>query len=417
MMNGKMISAIHCFANPPNDSFMKPTHEVLIIGAGPAGLGCALALQAAGVEDVLVVDQTSIGASFEAWPEQMRLLTPSFHSNAFGFADLNAISPETSPADFLNTQHPSGKDYAMYLRAIVKHYEVAVETGVRVTGLRRVRDHFELETSKGPKAAKFVIWAIGEFSRPDDSGIDGADFCLHNGRVRDWEQIATGGQQFTLIGGYESGIDAAINLMQLGKDVHLLSRGHPWDSDDPDPSRALSPHTRDRLKAGLLEAPGQIRFYKNAEVQSVRPVKGGYELAVKDGQPFHSPTVPILCTGFRSALEPIRDLWEWKNGSAIFSEEADESTLTPGLFYSGPSLQHRGMLFCFIYKYRARFGVIAREIAGRLGIDIGDGLDLWKQRGFLLDDLKCCTDCQCAVEPEEDQQLKQAEVIEYAVAA
>ena len=63
-------------------------------------------------------------------------------------------------------------------------------------------------------------------------------------------------------------------------------------------------------------------------------------------------------------------------------------------------------------------GLGTREIAGRLGIDIDDGLDLWKQRGFLLDDLKCCSDCQCAVEPEQDHQLNQhAEVSEYAVAA
>ncbi|MFM7604647.1 MAG: NAD(P)/FAD-dependent oxidoreductase [Prosthecobacter sp.] len=394
---------------------MKLSHNVLIVGAGPAGLGCALALQVAGVEDVLVVDEKSVGASFDAWPAQMTLLTPSFHSNNFGFADLNAISPETSPADFLNTQHPTGKDYALYLRAIVKHYELSVEPNVRVTSLRRVRDSFEVQTSKGLRTARFVIWAVGEFARPDLGGIEGADLGVHNSSISDWEQLK--GDVFTVIGGYESGIDAAIQLMQLGKKVHLLSRGHPWDSDDPDPSRALSPRTRDRLKNALLEAPGTIHFYKNAEVLAIRPVRGGFELDVRDGKPFHSPTPPILCTGFRSAIEPLRDLWEWKKGSPVFSEAADESTLTPGLFYSGPSLQHRGMLFCFIYKYRARFGVIAREIAGRLGIEIGDRLDLWKQRGFLLDDLKCCSDCQCAVEPEQDHQLdKQAEVIEYAQA-
>ncbi|MCX6838667.1 MAG: NAD(P)-binding domain-containing protein [Verrucomicrobia bacterium] len=397
---------------------MKLSHQVLIIGAGPAGVGCALALQAAGVEDVLVVDHKGVGASFEAWPEQMRLLTPSFHSNAFGFADLNSISPETSPADFLNTQHPSGKAYASYLRATAMHYELAVETGVRVTGLRRVRDSFEVQTSQGIKTARFVVWAIGEFSRPDHGGIEGAEFCLHNSQVRDWDQLVVGNQKFTLIGGYESGIDAAINLMHLGKEAHLLSRGHPWESDDPDPSRALSPHTRDRLKTALIEAPGTIHFYKNAEVLAVRPVRGGYELEVRDGKPFHSPTQPILCTGFRSALEPIRELWAWEDDHPVFTEEADESTHTPGLFYSGPSLQHRGMLFCFIYKYRARFGIIAREIAMRLGIETGGGLDLWKRRGFLLEDLSCCTDCQCAVSADEEKApIQTAEVIEYAQAA
>jgi hypothetical protein len=85
----------------------------------------------------------------------------------------------------------------------------------------------------------------------------------------------------------------------------------------------------------------------------------------------------------------------------MISEEADESTLFPGLFYSGPSLSHRGMLFCFIYKFRARFGIIARTIAERLGHEWEKPLKLWKERGFMMDDLSCCLDCQCAVEAEE----------------
>jgi cation diffusion facilitator CzcD-associated flavoprotein CzcO len=391
---------------------------VIIVGAGPAGIGCALALQAAGIGDVLLVDQKDVGASFEAWPEQMHLLTPSFHGNAFGYVDINAVSPDTSPADFLGTQHPSGKDYALYLKALVRHYALQVESGVRVMGLRRVNSGFEVATSRGVKSCRFVIWAAGEFSTPDDGGIEGADLCVHCSRVGDWETVAARGRKFTLIGGYESGVDAAIHLMHLGKEVHLLSRGHPWESDDPDPSRALSPRTRDRLKSALLEAPGTIHFYKHAEVLAVRAVDAGFQLEVLDGEPFQSPTQPILCTGFRSALEPVRDLWEWREGSALFSEAADESTCTPGLFYSGPSLQHRGMLFCFIYKFRSRFGVIAREIATRMGLVPDRGLALWRQRGFMLDDLSCCTDCRCAVEADEERAKTAApEVNEYATAA
>ena len=107
----------------------------------------------------------------------------------------------------------------------------------------------------------------------------------------------------------------------------------------------------------------------------------------------------------------MRPLFAWKKGQPVFSEAADESTITPGLFYSGPSLQHRGMLFCFIYKYRARFGIIAREIAERLGHEWRESLRLWKERGFMLDDLSCCADCQCAVEQEEPEN---PEVEDYA---
>ena len=82
--------------------------SVLVVGAGPAGLGVATALKQAGVRDTLIIDAREIGASFMKWPRQMSLLTPSFHSNSFGLTDLNSIEPETSPADFLRTQHPTG---------------------------------------------------------------------------------------------------------------------------------------------------------------------------------------------------------------------------------------------------------------------------------------------------------------------
>jgi hypothetical protein len=231
--------------------------------------------------------------------------------------------------------------------------------------------------------------------------------------VGDWDEVAGEGERFVVIGGYESGIDAAVHLMERGREVQVLSRGEPWGVDDPDPSRSLSPHTRDRLKRALLEAPGQVRFYKNANITRVSKGESGYELFDDEGTRFASVTRPILCTGFVSALEQpmVRELWEWKDGQPVVSEVADESTLMPGLFYSGPSLQHRGMLFCFIYKFRSRFGVIAREIAERLGREWEGPLARWRERGFMMDDLSCCADCQCAVEAEASEH---PEVMEYA---
>ena len=80
----------------------------------------------------------------------------------------------------------------------------------------------------------------------------------------------------------------------------------------------------------------------------------------------------------------------------IFTDE-DESTIYPGIYYSGPSLVHNNSKFCFIYKFRARFGVIARSVAKRLGYPEPD-LEDDRRRGFLVDDLECCTNCECAVE-------------------
>ena len=93
-----------------NDDTSITQTRVLIVGAGPAGLGVSLALKQAGVTEQLIVDAREVGASFRAWPSSMALLTPSFFSNAFGLTDLNSIDPDTSPADFLHTQHPMKLD-------------------------------------------------------------------------------------------------------------------------------------------------------------------------------------------------------------------------------------------------------------------------------------------------------------------
>ncbi|MEM7144904.1 MAG: NAD(P)/FAD-dependent oxidoreductase [Verrucomicrobiota bacterium] len=376
---------------------------VLIVGAGPAGLGVAAALKRAGVVDQLVIDSRDIGASFRNWPRGMSLLTPSFHSNSFGLTDLNAIDPDTSPADFLRTQHPEGHRYADYLQAVAEHHQLPVSTGIHVRALRLEGDHFIATTRNGEIFADYVVWAAGQFFHPRVHDFPGAHFALHSSKVEDWSALE--GDEFTVIGGYESGVDAALNLIAQGKSVRLISRGEPWSSDDPDPSRSLSPRTLDRLRE-LLRTPEKakkLEFAKNTEIRHIEENEGWWTLRDQDDIPTVSWTRPILANGFESGLGPVDPLFDHdENGLPIFSEEADESTLTPGLFYSGPSLTHRNSLFCFIYKFRARFGVIAYEIATRIGkSNVDEKLMPYLKAGFMNDDLDCCTDCQCAIEPAE----------------
>jgi hypothetical protein len=52
-------------------------------------------------------------------------------------------------------------------------------------------------------------------------------------------------------------------------------------------------------------------------------------------------------------------------------------------------------MFCFIYKYRQRFAVVAKSIATSLGLP-ADGLEMYRQWGMYLDDLSCCgQECVC----------------------
>ena len=377
------------------------TTSVLIIGAGPAGLGVGIALQHAGLNDVLVIDARCIGAAFRDWPKEMNLLTPSFNSNAFGAIDLNAIDPVTSPADFLHTQHPDGKGYADYLEAVAGHYKLNVQEETKLISIKKAQGKFHAETSQGTIVAEHIVWAAGQFFYPRERDFSGAEHALHNSRVGSWAELE--GDEFTIIGGYESGVDAALNLVALGKKVTLLSRGEPWSSDHPDPSRSLSPRTLDRLRAILLDGGRNLlTLIKDTNICRIEKNDGWWILYDQDDIPMVSHTQPILANGFTGSLQVMDHLFAYENGLPVFSEDADESTITPGLFYAGPQLVHRNALFCFIYKFRARFGVIAAEIAQREGLpDVEERLLPYLKAGFMIDDLDCCTNCECAI--TEDQ--------------
>ena len=46
--------------------------------------------------------------------------------------------------------------------------------------------------------------------------------------------------------------------------------------------------------------------------------------------------------------------------------------------------------FCFIYKFRQRFGVVANAIASRLGLPTADPVERCRKMNMFLDDFTCC---------------------------
>ena len=369
-------------------------HQVAIVGAGPAGLGCAAALKEFGVNDIIVLDRHEVGASFQRWPQEMRLITPSFTSNAFGLLDLNSIVPGTSPAYTLDREHPSGISYAKYLEAVTDYFELPVKSGVEVCSITTEDNGtFTLTTTGRPVRARHVIWAAGEFQYPELQPFAGAECCCHSSEVRAWQELE--GDRFTVIGGFESAADAAVALVQLQKNVTVLARTAGWRSDDPDPSISLSPYSRERLE--WADSTGALDIIESADITSVREDGDKWVVQASDGREWPSETRPILATGFKGSIGYLDGLVEYNEaGAPIVTEEADESTLVPGLFISGPILEHRGVNFCFIYKFRQRFAIVADAIAQRLGMDTTEAVAARRAVGMYLDDLSCCVEsCAC----------------------
>jgi len=370
--------------------------DVAIVGAGPAGVGLAITLQHLGQPRVGVLERRQVGANLHRWPAETRFITPSFYGNPFGLVDLNAITPTTSPADLLGEQHPSGPHYAEYLRALVAHHKLQLAENCAVTALARRADGlFHVLTTRGPVLARHVVWATGEFHQPDHSRFSGADLCQHYAEVTSFAALA--GPERIVIGGFESALDAACHLVAAGHTVRVLAPRPTWLlPKESDPSVVLTPHTRSRVETALTS--GRLELLDGARITAVTRTDSLFAVTAEDGRTWRTAQPPINATGFRKGggarqIEPLF-AWDPETGFPLLTTD-DESTLTPGLFLVGPHVRHDKIIFCFIYKFRQRFAVVARALAGRLDLDAAP-LEELRAKGFFLDDLSCClATCEC----------------------
>ena len=63
----------------------------------------------------------------------------------------------------------------------------------------------------------------------------------------------------------------------------------------------------------------------------------------------------------------------------------------PGVFLVGPTVRHGEYSFCFVYKFRQRFGIVANAISRGLGRRDADvAVETARKMSMYLDDLKCC---------------------------
>lgn len=356
-----------------------------IIGAGPAGIGMARVLRDLAIPNVRIFERKAIGASFQLWPGTTHFITPSFPSNAFGLTDLNAVSFDSSPAHVLRREHMTGAEYAVYLAEAVDAFRLDVTTGTDIFGLDPDGQDIVLHTSQGDIGARFVIWAAGQFQYPN-MALPGSEHGIHSSQIRLWSEYP--GSEVIVVGGYESGIDAAIGLATAGKSVTLLSRSAPWESEDGDPGIALSPLTCQRLNMALQQKR-PIKLVRDADIISIERHGESVTLLAADGRIWTTQSFPVLATGFTGSTSLISHWLERDGEGRALLTGHDESTILSGLFLVGPEVCHQGQRLSFIYEFRQRFAVVGHAIAERLGIDTAP-LDAYRARNMFLDEPDCC---------------------------
>lgn len=66
-------------------------------------------------------------------------------------------------------------------------------------------------------------------------------------------------------------------------------------------------------------------------------------------------------------------------------------------FLIGATVRHADAILCYIYKFRARFAVLARTMMQREGLSVDQAvIDSYRDNHMYLDDYSCCeVNCSC----------------------
>jgi thioredoxin reductase (NADPH) len=189
--------------------------DLLVIGAGPTGLACAIEAQRAGFT-VLLVDKGCLCNSLFHYPANMTFFTTP------ELLEIGNI-PFSSP-----NQKPNRSEALEYYRKVAEHYVLDVrqyETVERVTGsdgrfLVHTVDRFGRTLEH--RARKLVV-ATGYYDLPNYLGIPGEDL----NKVRHYydEPHPFFDLDVVVIGGKNSAAIAALDLWRHGARVTLVHRG------------------------------------------------------------------------------------------------------------------------------------------------------------------------------------------------
>ena len=191
--------------------------DVVIIGAGQAGLALSHCLAQAGI-DHAVLERGRIG---ERWRSQswrsLRLLTPNW---------LNAL-----PGSPYNGGDPDGfmtkGSFVEGLERYAWQWDAPVETDVEVISCKRTGDGFALRTSAGETSARAVVVATGHCDRPVIPfavSARGGLLSIHASQYRSPGELPGGG--VLVVGASSSGVQIADELARAGRRVVLSVGKH-----------------------------------------------------------------------------------------------------------------------------------------------------------------------------------------------
>ncbi len=315
--------------------------DVVIIGAGPVGLACAIELKRHGLSP-LVVEKGALVNSIVGYPVNMEF---------FSTPELIEIGGYPFP---VQGYKPTREEAIEYYRGVTQREALAVRLYERVLSVSGTNGAFTVSTDKGTHRTGKIIVVTGFFDRPNRLNVPGEELAKVTHYYR--EPYPYVRQKLAVIGAKNSAAKAALDCYRHGAEVTLIVRS-PLLSDSI--KYWIRPDLENRIK------DGSIRAHFGAVVEEIRP--SSLVVRTADGRREIENDWVLAMTGYQPDFEVLESLGLTFADDGFRTPIFDETTFEtarPGVYVAGTVCGGYRTNRWFIENGRFHAQQIARHIAG-----------------------------------------------------
>jgi thioredoxin reductase (NADPH) len=324
----------------------KSSDDLLIVGAGPTGLACAIEAQNSGLRYVLL-EKGCITNSIFHFPGQMVFFTTPELLEVGG---LPLVSER---------EKPTRNEALKYYRKVVGAYKLDVHQYEEVENIDQVDTHlFCTKTFRSSYVSANVVLATGYYDNPNMMGIPGED--LPHVSHYYTEAFPFYDRDVVVIGGKNSAAESALDLFRAGARVSLVHRGPQLGMTV---KYWVRPDIENRFKRN------EITPYFNARVLEIAPDR---VRIAQNGSGRDLPAHQVFAlTGYHCSPKFFDQLGVRYNADTLRPEYDPESfeTNVPGVYLAGSIVGGRLNSEVFIENGRFHGEVVIRSIRAKKGAE------------------------------------------------
>lgn len=312
--------------------------DIIIVGGGPCGLAAAIAVQDIGKKP-LIIEKGNVVNSIYHYPT---------HQTFFSTAE----KLEIGEVPFITEHYKPKRNQALvYYREVAKRKQLRINAFEKVTSVSKQGELFHVYTNKNTYCARYIIIATGYYDHPNYMEVPGENLSKVFHYFKEAHPFYD--KDVCVIGGKNSSVDAAIELVKAGARVTVLYRGEKY-------SPSIKPWILPEFEA--LVRAGTILMEFNATLKEITENQVVY---IKDhNENMISNDFVFAMTGYHPDHQFLRNMGvniDGESGRPFFNADTMETNIE-GIYIAGVIAAGNNANEIFIENGRFHGGEIACSI-------------------------------------------------------